>query len=81
VGELDLRALPAAPAERVLLVQNVEGTHLDGLRAHLAGLGAQVAHEVVAADRPWIGQLGAAIALPPVAVLRRIADWIAESCA
>ena len=76
LAALDLERLSALPGERVLIVQNIEGRHLEGLRQHLLRLGDGVTHETIHADRPWMGESGAAIAVAPVGVLRRIAEWI-----
>ena len=78
IAAIDLAELPVAPADRVLLMQNSTGSHLDGLHQRLSPLSESVQHERLPADCPWMGEFGAAIALPPVHVLRPIADWLAE---
>ena len=79
IADVDLRELSVAPADRVLIMQNTEGGELDGFFDHMRALVPAVHHERAPADCPWMGEFGAAIALPPVHVLRLIADWITEA--
>jgi pimeloyl-ACP methyl ester carboxylesterase len=73
---IDLESLPARPAEKILLMQNNDDDHLAGLQARLATAGNGVAHEIVPADAAWFGEHWATVAMPPVQVLRQIADWV-----
>jgi hypothetical protein len=78
IRSLDLMELPARPAERILIVQNTDGGHLEDLKSRLSVFGNGVAHEMIPAPKAWMGHHWGTIALPAVEVLRRITKWVAE---
>lgn len=74
--KIDLQRLPSRPAEKILLLQNSEGDHLADLQTSLATSTNGVAHQVVPSSEAWFGEHWATVAMPPVAVLRGIAQWV-----
>ena len=79
---LDLGAAGRAPAARVMLMQNVDGDHLDAARSQLeSDATARIEHKRVAADPPWVGVHGQTIAIASPAVLGGIVDWVSEALA
>jgi len=76
VREIDLMALSGRPAERILLMQNTEGDHLAGLQSALSTESNGVAHETVLSNEAWFGEHWATLAMPPVEVIREIAQWM-----
>jgi len=73
---VDLTAQSGPLADDVFLVQNGEGTYFDALQGRLSSQGIRFACEVVPASPAWAGEHWQTIALPPVEVVRRIAQWI-----
>ena len=73
---INLQNLPARPAEKILLMQNNEDEHLAGLHSSLSVSNNGVVHESIPASAAWFGEHWATVALPPVEVLRRIAEWV-----
>jgi pimeloyl-ACP methyl ester carboxylesterase len=73
---IDLENLPARPAEKILLMQNNDDDHLTGLHERLSASSNGVAHEVMLSSTAWFGEHWATVVIPPVVVLRRIAEWV-----
>lgn len=78
---LDLQSLMARPAEKILLMQNNDDDHLDGLHSKLSAANNGVAHQVIPSSAAWFGEHWATVAMPPVDVLRRIAEWVRSAYA
>lgn len=74
---VDLTRLDAAPADRTLVLQNVEESDFAGLAAQLQRSG-EAAHEVIESAPPWVGEHGRTIAIASPAVLQRIVSWVEE---
>ena len=74
--QIDLHQLVARPAERIMLMQNNDDDHLSSLFAGLSTSNNGVAHELLESNAAWFGEHWATVAVPPVDVLRKIAEWV-----
>jgi len=75
---IDLRALPRAPAEKILIMTGGEDEEAAALAESFRSRGAEVANETLPGAKFWLRQEGIDHAVVPTATVRAIASWFAE---
>jgi hypothetical protein len=80
IAAIDLLALPARPAARVLLVESNPDVHQAAFAQHLQRLGADPEHVAFANPQLWVWEEGVSKVVVPLRILETITTWLGEVC-